>query len=84
MSSSEEDLAYPPNSSPPSYPDVEKAPLDPGYPSHLEQEPTAPDFEFPSVPSSNPPATATADADSDDELDLDDLSRRFEELKKKK
>ena len=80
----EEDLAYPPNSSPPSYPDVEKAPLDPGYPPQLEQEPTAPDFEFPPVPSSNPPTTTTADSDSGDELDLDDLSRRFEELKKKK
>ncbi|KAI6648665.1 IST1-like [Oopsacas minuta] len=84
---SEENLAYPPNSSPPSYPDVEKVPLDPGYPpqSQAESEPTAPaapDFELPSVPNSNPPAT-TQD-DSDDDLDLDDLSRRFEELKKKK
>ena len=77
--SAEEDLAYPPNSSPPSYPDVEKAPHDSAYPPQPPSEPSAPELELPSVPGANGQAP-----ESDDELDLDDLSRRFEELKKKK
>ena len=75
----EEDLAYPPNSSPPSYPDVEKVRMDPGYPPQSEPDSAEPEFQLPSVPSGQAPPE-----DDDDDLDLDDLSRRFEELKKKK